>query len=527
MQARTRYSLAEGLFLAGAIAAFLVFTLPNLANYPPPTDDEIWVLSSSYKLATQGVFGTDLFKGFWDADKYYLWNMPLHHIVLAGVFKVFGTSIFTGRLVGIVYGLATIVLVYVLARRIGGIAVAVLSVVLLLFLRLHVGFDTGLPLQETARSLRYDLAPVPFMLAATLILLRPTPWRAAIAGAILSLATLMQFYAAFLLPIAALYLLLDSGSLRHRLTMIAAAALASILLFIPYGVYVVAHYQDFKGQTSTLYRRTSLDQPSFYIESVKREYKRYHLPFETLSAALTKRPSEKAALFVAFPASLIFMAWRAMRFGRREDRLLFLTITRPAAGVRVLEYQKVTYYLIAIFPFAVIAIAMTAMAAFAALRPYLHAPMRAGPLRLAAAGVVAFLLLGFLAEGIEAQRVGLIDTKNATDYVGLRADLAKFVPPGSKVLGSTQLWWAMPKTDFRSYYMLYYRTNPLTTQNVTDVAGYLDEFGAQYVVLDAVARQFLGPVNPSLDRYLHDRADRIEYRRDKSFIFIEIWKIRR
>jgi hypothetical protein len=62
---------------------------------------------------------------------------------------------------------------------------------------------------------------------------------------------------------------------------------------------------------------------------------------------------------------------------------------------------------------------------------------------------------------------------------------------------------------------------------VTTVQGYLDEFGAQYVVLDAISRHFLRPVNPSLDGYLFSHADRIALFPVKSFMWIEIWKIRR
>jgi hypothetical protein len=85
----------------------------------------------------------------------------------------------------------------------------------------------------------------------------------------------------------------------------------------------------------------------------------------------------------------------------------------------------------------------------------------------------------------------------------------------------------MPDTDFRSYYLLYYRTNPQTTDDVTTVAGYLDEFGAEYVVLNYVARLFLPSVNPVLDQYLESRGERIAMLPDKTYGFIEIWKINR
>src|SRR5918997_785087 len=71
--------------IAGLVAIFLYSVLPNLANHPAITDDEVWVLSASYKLAEEGVFGSDMFRGFYNADKHYFFNMPLHHFVVAGV----------------------------------------------------------------------------------------------------------------------------------------------------------------------------------------------------------------------------------------------------------------------------------------------------------------------------------------------------------------------------------------------------------------------------------------------------------
>ncbi len=47
--------------------------------------------------------------------------MPLHHIVIAGAFKLLGYGVVQARLVGIVYAIATIFLTYGLARRLYGV----------------------------------------------------------------------------------------------------------------------------------------------------------------------------------------------------------------------------------------------------------------------------------------------------------------------------------------------------------------------------------------------------------------------
>ncbi|HWO72664.1 MAG TPA: glycosyltransferase family 39 protein, partial [Dehalococcoidia bacterium] len=269
--AERRALAAEVAFVLLACALFLAFVLPNLANHPAPTDDEIWILSASHKLATKGVFGTDLFAGFYRADEVYFFNMPLHHVVLAAVFKVAGTSVFAGRLVSVAYGLIAIALAYAFGRRLHGVAGGVLATGLLLFLRLNIGFDTGLPLQETARSIRYDLAPVPFTLAASLVLLKPTPRRALLAGALLSLATLMQFYAAFFFLPAAIYLLLENRTLKERARLLLLMGAAAAIVALPYAAYIAPNLHEFEGQTSTLERRINFTDPEFYVRNVERE----------------------------------------------------------------------------------------------------------------------------------------------------------------------------------------------------------------------------------------------------------------
>src|SRR4051812_11342035 len=197
----------EAAALVSGIVVLLVSVLPNLGNHPSVTDDEVWVLSAAYKLATQGVFGSDIFRGFYHADQHYYFNMPAQQFVIAGALKLLGYGIAQARLVSVVYGVATLLLTYLLARRVYGVATAVMSLALLLFLRLNMGFDTGLPLQELSSSMRYDLAPVPFLLGGCLVLLGgPSVRRAVVAGALFGLATLLQFYGAFMVPIAIVFL---------------------------------------------------------------------------------------------------------------------------------------------------------------------------------------------------------------------------------------------------------------------------------------------------------------------------------
>ena len=523
----------EAGFVLLACALFLAFVLPNLANHPAPTDDEIWILSASHKLATEGVFGTDLFAGFYRADEVYFFNMPLHHLVLAAVFKIAGTSVLAGRLVSVAYGLAAIGLVFLFGRRLQGVAGGMLATGLLLFLRLNIGFDTGLPLQETARSIRYDLAPVPFTLAACLVVLRPTPRRAVAAGVLLSLATLMQFYAAFFLLPVCLYLLLEAGPLRERVKLLLLVAAAAAVVALPYAAYIAPNLDEFEGQTSTLERRIKFTDPGFYVRNVERESKRFPFSWISLREALTDRPSSKAAILIGLPLSAAAAGWRALKERTREQRLLFFILAVVPLEYAVLEAQKIYFYWIGFMPFLCIGLASLLLWALDYARANRPAALLEGfeARRLAVAGAASIFLALVFSEGVYAQYQGTRVWDHATDYLSLREQLGAYVPPGSHVLGATSLWWAMPDTQYRSYYLLFYHTNPRIAEETKTISQVLDGYETDYVVLTRTARFFLLRLVPTdyfeLSGYLLRSGEEIANLEDRSYGFIEIWKIDR
>ena len=114
-----RHGRGVDLTLAGLallVLLYLVTVLPSLGNDPIAGGDEGWIISASARLARDGVFGSDLFKGFYGAENHYYFNLPLHHLMLAGVFEVFGVSLGTARMVSVLFGLAALLLTYALGR---------------------------------------------------------------------------------------------------------------------------------------------------------------------------------------------------------------------------------------------------------------------------------------------------------------------------------------------------------------------------------------------------------------------------
>ena len=542
--AASRRLLIEVAALSVATAILLASILPNLANHPTLTDDEAWVMSAAYKLASQGVFGSDMFRGFYYADQHYFFNMPGHNFVVAAAFKILGAGVVQARLVGLAYGLAVMVLTYLFARRLYGVGAAMLALGLLLFLRLNMGFDTGLPLQELAASIRYDLAPVPFMLGGLLLLLGGASLpRAAAAGALFGVATLLQFYGAFAIPVAVAFLAFEDLPGKHRAKLAGALMVAAALVCLPYGVYVVAHLDDFRGQAGTVDQRDDFTDPSFYVDSIAEEPDRFLRPlafkevpkgedprtteprFLSLGEMAVRRPSAKLGVLVGLPLALGFAGWRGLRERRRGDLLLFLTLAGLIAQYAFFESAKLFIYWIAVVPFLCAGIAGATL--------WLLRPPRSDRLRLALAGLTALCLLGVFAEGSAARVNGFSAAGDETEYARLGDLIHESVPPGAKVVGSTSLWWALRDTDYRSYFMFFYVTSPNAGRDRSTISGFLDATEAEYLVLTRLGQE-------ELEKHLTraDREDLEAYKRAhatlvkrldgddaRSYGYVDIWRL--
>jgi 4-amino-4-deoxy-L-arabinose transferase-like glycosyltransferase len=228
----------------------------------------------------------------------------MHHLVLAGVFKLFGVGLAQARMVSVVYGLATLLLTYAIGRKLAGSGVGLLAGALLVLLRLNLAPFSGLTLTDLGATVRYDLIAVPYGLAAVLVLLHagPQPKALAVAGAgfLVGLAALTQFVGAFFgLPLA-LYLLTTALPFSRRLLLVALLTVAAALPFLPYAAYVSQDWSDFRGQARTVEQESDLTSVSFYWRQLREEPDRYaiatglqHMPSSVSEAAA--KPSARLA----------------------------------------------------------------------------------------------------------------------------------------------------------------------------------------------------------------------------------------
>src|SRR5438874_5343474 len=154
---------------------------------------------------TSGVFGSDLFAGFYNMDQRYYGFMPLHPLVLAGFFRVLGPGLVQARLETVSSSVLVLFLTFALGARLFGAWLGAIAVVLLVLVR-WTGLTyiqvTGIPLVDFARIARYDpLVPVLGLAALHVFLSARGPPTWVMAGAFAGLAGLAHLYGLFWLPI--------------------------------------------------------------------------------------------------------------------------------------------------------------------------------------------------------------------------------------------------------------------------------------------------------------------------------------
>src|SRR5262249_53383416 len=156
---------------------------------PQIYEDEPWQASTAYKLLSTGVFGSDLFAGFYNMDQRYYGFMPLHPLLLAATFKALGVGLAQARTETVVLTALTLVLTSALGLRLFGPWVGAMAVVLLVLAR-WTGLTyvqlTGIPMVDLARIARYDpLVPVLGLTSVHFYLwarATSTSWQYALAG---------------------------------------------------------------------------------------------------------------------------------------------------------------------------------------------------------------------------------------------------------------------------------------------------------------------------------------------------------
>lgn len=422
--------------LFGRIAAY------NLGNYRPVTNDEVELMSVAYKLATQGVLGSDLFVGFAGADQHYLFTLPLQHVLEAITFRVVGAGVAEARWVSLVAGATIIWVVGWLAYRWYGLATAVICELLLVALPSNLtAAANGLPLFAIARIARYDVLAVAFTWAAIALLdvtvRRPRAVGGFGLGICCGLAGLTTLTGTFVLPLVGLNWLLARRRAAFADRTLCWILAGAGLVLLTWAVDALRYGGDLAGQLAVYGRRWDFVQPGFYLANVLREPSRYR---DLLSGALESRSLAGSWLLaVGVCPALAYIAWRSRQVSAIGDRILLSSVLLFAALLALLDQTKTPLYASILLPSLGVALA-------AGWTGVLRWVTRRGqPVWLRLATGTASLGLAFTigAEAVQAYQLSLTQATAAGQYLGVGMELEGSLRPGARVLGPERWWWAL------------------------------------------------------------------------------------
>ena len=344
---RNRIPVASGVFPLLILLLYLALSLPYLDRAPLVHQDEPWIASTGWKLATRGIYGSDVFAGYFHMeDRYYL-NLPLYAFLTAPLYKVIGVGLWQVRWATIAMGTIVLALTYTLGTRFYGARVGLLAMVLLLFTG-HAGLSTyrltGILLTDSSRVARYDIL-VPIFLLLVLYqfdraryMQNRQNWHYAATGFWVACATLSNLYGIFAVGVFGILLLWQ----RARWQSFAAFGTGVALpLLIPL-LYILDDPASFRGQVHTHSPRFGITQWAWYWNNWQHEELRYAMG---TTERWWSRPGALLS-FIGVPLALSAVALQALR-GIGPARLVLVpSLLIPLAFGWLISVKRVEYLML-------------------------------------------------------------------------------------------------------------------------------------------------------------------------------------
>jgi hypothetical protein len=514
------------------LLAYLAISLHNLEIVPQVYEDEPWQASTGWKLARQGVFGSDMFAGFYGMERRYYGYMPLHPLLLAGIFWIAGVGLFQARLETVLLGLLTLGLTYALAwrlfqdRRIG-----LLAILLLISVRstgLGASSRSGIFFLDMSRIARYDMVVPVFGLASLHAYLaararNPKRWSLA-AGAFAGLSGLGHVYGVFWLPILALLAFWDG----LELPVFAWLCLGFALPWLPYLAYVYGDLEAWHGQTRIYLgeRRFDLLDPRWYLDNLLNEGQRYRLGLSETSAWARVLRAGLWSWLIGLPLSLAALVRRGLSCGDRPARAVAVPAIVFPALFALLIRIKMMNYLVAVVPLWAVAIAWGGVRLWS-WPGWARSWVWARP-------AMILILLAVLTEG--ATRLAALENaaRTTTPYYSYIQQVRRYIPPGARVIGLHNYWFGLEDIDYHAFAVPVYWASPNTERTPIPFDEGLNRVRPDIVLLDAHMRAYLnGPVQPGdeiparmyswLSRHSGQVIGRVE---DSTYGLMEIYRVR-
>lgn len=477
----------SGLFICAWLVALTIFFVAvatvDLANHRPISGDDGWILSASYKLATQGIFGSDMYEGFFHADQHYFIALPGQHFLQALFLRLFGSGISQARWASVLSGIMLLWAVSILAWRWYGQKVAVVTSLLLLFWQPAIAGEGAVPLVSLSRSMRYDLPAVAWIWLTLLFfdswLRRPTPVRALMTGITSAAATLTQFFGAVTLVIVPLGILARHKGRTPAKVDVAAWLFGFFSLVGPYLLYVASHWQDALGQTAYLKGARANFNLYALLSNLLREPLRYQPILEQIDIA----PGPWLLLVGIWPA-LAYLGLRIRRKGLYGDTLLALALVTTFLVLALMDRTKARIYALPLLPALCIAFALLIEQSFRwSLRDR-------GRLREAAGiAVLAFFVLTIL-HGFHFYYRDRRQALSVSDYYELGESIDAAIPHGATVAGSERWWWPLRNHEYLSIrnVSLQWRIRDDQGGQIPSFTSLVAEYHIKYIIVDVIVR---------------------------------------
>ena len=480
------------------LAAVVVYGFGALAyvnRFPAVSQDEPWIASSGYKLATEGTIGTDLFAGFHGMERHFFVQMPVYALLEAVLFRAFGLGVIQMRALSIVFGLAMLCVVYAVGREIGGERLGSLAVALMVVQRVTAATEVrpiGILLLDSARLNRYDIAVPVFGLAALWIILRSATRngtsRFLLAGFLVGLSTLSHLYGAFWLPAAVAVVVVRDGwrpaARRHVAFLVAGFG----AICLPWIVWAAANWPDYIAQMRTVSTRFDIVDPAFYLSNVFSGDGPISIAWlvHTLRALPLIRVGAWA-LSLGVAAAAVMLLWRGRARSNGESALLVVAAIQLLLFVVLLRVKSVNY-VIGLWPLGALLLAWLALE----LWDSRHVALRA----LVVATVGAIVLEGGVSLAAAAR-----EARRASSYDWYERQIAGCIPTGSLVLGFQHYWIGLHGFPYRSWLLPLNMTNPAYQGQPVSLDTALKRINPRIVLMDRFARELFEQTANVADAY--------------------------
>lgn len=529
-------------------AGYLVAVLPYLGDFPVLDWPQMGIIAPAHKLADEGVYGNDLFAGYHRSEERNYEYMPAYPLLVALSFELFGLGVWQARLVSVLCGWLTLLLIFQLGRQLYGTAAGLIAATLWVTLRPgRIPETSGIMGVDFARVVRYDVLVPVFVLAASCCFLwamrqpadagrasdRASTVRFFAAGLLAGLATLAHVYGAFILAVLAAVLLWHRGWGSWRAWPPYALLAGWGAALLPWVLYVLRDVPAYAGQMSRHHGRFGIFDLAFYRSNLEREIWRFAAwSGGSVEAAFLRPRAALWLLLVLVPVSSVVLWRRARRAdGSLADRFLLLALPILELCLALLIALKRYYYAILVLPFMVLQLA------FLADRWRRWAEHRGG--RTALVGRVALAaVLGLVASeaGWGVARVH-VTARQTTPYLQLTEAIASSIPTGSRLLISQPYWLGLKR---RGHHELRSLNLVFLAPPSRPLAAVMRELAPDFVVLESYYLE-RDPTNPraspgnapvrrvflALGAYLEERCSVTAGHDSESYGLVEVYDCRR